>query len=426
MLKKIIFFIAQIVIYFFFISVLTTRLNANVKGGLGSWDLPFEGGAAVVQSYADSHLYLGLPVTKGQNFIYNGPGKLPRPYLHTPPGEGLTIWAMYHFFGYEGNLTLLMPQLLPLITQTLSFILIAVIALIMTRSLVLSVFATLIFTLLPMSLYFGHVNEISMITLPFVLISLIAYFYYLQKPKLMYLILLLGASAFSTFYCWTGFFILPVIGAHQLIYSKFKPNKKQVLFIVNCFLWELLLIFLVFGQIYWADNFTFNTLKEGFDRRILGNTYPKVGVFEFLQIWLGYIKKWFTLPVSLTSLFFSIVIIARRILGRKIPLQIQIIFISFFIGLGPVMSMPYQTIGNEYWSFNLIPFFTLSIIMIFKYLYNKFSKNRLYFYLIATAFIFVLFLSGKEVIYNYYTNGGKYVSEKSHFVEIFNIWSKNR
>ncbi|MGA3291928.1 MAG: hypothetical protein ABSC49_02135 [Candidatus Microgenomates bacterium] len=397
----------------------------------GSWDLPYEGGAAVIESYADSHLYLGLSVTKGQNFIYNGPGKAPRPYLHTPPGAGLTVWAMYHFFGYENQLTLLMPQLLPLIMQTLSFVLITTISFMMTDSLLLSLFATLIFTLLPMSLYLGHIDEISILTLPFVLISLIAYLYYLRKPKLRYLILLLDASAFSAFYCWTGFFILPVIGIHQLIHSKFKPNKKQILFIIDCFLWELILISLLLGQIYWADNFSFNTLKEGFDRRVLGNTYVKVSIFEFLQIYLDGIKKWFTLPISLTALFYLLVNIKNKLSVKKISINAQIIFVSLFIGLGPVLSIPYQTIGpskaigNEYWSFNLIPFFTLSTVMVFKYLYNKFSNKRRYFYAIMVAFLMVAFLFGKDVIYNNYTQGGKYPPEKGHFIEIFSKWGNN-
>jgi 4-amino-4-deoxy-L-arabinose transferase-like glycosyltransferase len=428
MLKKIVFFSAQIVIYFFFISVLSSRVNANVQRIPGSWDLPYEGGAAAVGSFANSHLYLGLPVTKGQNFYYNGANEAPRPYLHTPPGPGLTIWAMYHFFGYEGSLTLLMPQLLPLIAQTISFILIAIIVLIMTNSLLLSVFATLIFTLLPMSIYFGHINEISMIASPFVLISLIAYLYYLRKPKLRYLILLLGASTLSAFYCWTGLFILPVMGVHQLIYSKFKPNKKQILFIIDCFLWELILIFLVFGQIYWADNFSFNTLKEGFDRRVMGNTSTKVGIVGFLQIYLNSINKWFTLPIFLTALFYSLLNIKNKLSGKILSINTQIIFVSLFIGLGPVLSIPYQTINvnhtiaNEYWSFNLIPFFILSTIMVFKYLYDKFLNKRKYVYTIMAAFLFVVFLFGKDTIYNSYTKNGKYLPEKGHFIEIFNTW----
>jgi hypothetical protein len=428
MLKKIIFFSVQTVIYFFFINVLSNRLNINVQREPGSWGLPYEGAAAAVGSFANSHLYLGLPVTKGQNFYYNGTNEAPRPYLHTPPGEGLTVWAMYHFFGFENQLTLLMPQLLPLIMQTLSFVLIGVISFMITDSLLLSVFANLIFSLLPMSLGLGHIAETSIATLPFVLISLIAYLYYLRKSKLRYLVLLLGASALSSFYCWTGLFILPVVGIHQLIYSRFKPNKRQILFIIDCFFWELILIFLVFGQIYWADNFSFNTLKEGFDRRMLGSTSTKVGVFEFSQIYLNSINKWFTLPIFLTALFYSLANIKNKLSGKKLSINTQIIFVSLFIGLGPVLSIPYQTINlnqtiaNEYWSFNLIPFFILSTIMIFKYLYDKFSNNRKYFYAIMMIFIFVVFLFGKGVIYNYYTNGGRYLPEKGHFMEIFNIW----
>jgi hypothetical protein len=40
------------------------------------------------------------------------------------------------------------------------------------------------------------------------------------------------------------------------------------------------------------------------------------------------------------------------------------------------------------------------------------------------AFIFAIFLSGKNIIYSYYTAGGRYLPEKGHFVEIFNIWNK--
>jgi hypothetical protein len=422
--KKIIFFLIQCIIYFFFISVLSSRVNVNVQRGPGSWDLPYEGSAAVIESFANSHLYLGLPVTKGQNFYYNGANEAPRPYLHTPPGLGLTVWAMYHFFGYEGSLTLLMPQLLPLIIQTLSFILIAIIAIITTGSLLFSIFTTLLFTLLPISLYLGRINETAVATLPFVLISLIVYYYYLRKPQLKYQYLLLVASTFSTFYCWTGFFILPVISIHQLIYSKFKPNKSQTLFIIKCFLWELLLVLLVFGQIYWADNFSFNTLKEGFNRRIMGYSYTKMGLFEFLQICLNRIKNLFTLPISLTALFFLLANIRNKLSGKKLSVNTQVILISLFIGLGPVLLTPYQTIDNEFWFFNLIPFFTFSTLMVFKYLYGKFSNYKWYFYTIMVTFVFILLLSGKDLIYNYYTKNGKYLPEKGHFIEIFGNWGR--
>jgi hypothetical protein len=422
MLKKIIFFSTQFIVYFFFINVLSSRLNINVQRGPGSWNLINEGSAAFTKSFAMSHLYLGLSVTKGQNFFYNGQEEAPRPYLHLPPGLGLSVWAMYHFLGYENQLQILMPLLLPLISQTLSFILIAVITVIMTGSLLLSVCVTLIFVLLPISLYFGHIVETAVVTLPFLLISLIAYLYYLRKPQLKYEFLLLVASVFSTFYCWTGLFILPVIGIHQLIYSKFKPNKSQILFIIKCFLWELLLVFLVFGQIYWADNFSFNTLKEGYERRVLGDTYTKVSLFEFIQICSNHIKNLFTLPVSLTALFFTLVNIKNGLSDKKISINAQVIFVSLFIGLGPVLSVPYVTIGHQFWFFGLIPFFTLSTIMVFKYLYNKFSKNIRYFYVIVAIFIFVVFIFGKEVIYRYYTGGGKYLPEKGRFVEIFNVW----
>ncbi len=419
MFKKIIFFSIQLVIYFFFITVLSNRVNTNVQRGPGSWNLINEGSAAVFESFANSHLYFGLSVTKGQNFYYNGTSVAPRPYLHLPPGMGLTIWAMYHFFGYENQLTLLMPQLLPLIAQTASFILIAIITIVITDSLLLSVFATSIFALLPISLYFGHIAETTVATLPFVLLSLIAYLYYLRKPKLRYLILLLGASAFSAFYCWTGLFILPVIGIHQFIYSRFKPNKSQILFIISCFLWELILIFSLFGQIYWADNLSFNTLKEGYGRRLLGDTYAKVNITEFIQICLNYIKNLFTLPISLTALFFSLVNVKNRLSGKKISINVQIIFISLFIGLGPVLSIPYVTIYHEFWFFGLIPFFILSTTMVLKYLYNKFSNNRRYFYAIMMVFIFFVFLFGKGVIYNHYTNDQNYLPEKGHFMTIF-------
>jgi len=234
----------------------------------------------------------------------------------------------------------------------------------------------------------------------------------------------LGASAISAFYCWTGFFILPVIGIHQLIYSKFKPSKSQIAFIIKCFLWELLLVILVFGQIYWADNFSFHTLKEGVDRRIFGNTYVKVGLFEFLQICLNHIKNSFTLPVSLTALFFLLANLWKRLSGKKLSLNTQVIFVFLFIGLGPVLSSPYTSIGHEFWFFGLIPFFILSTMVVFKYLHVKFLKNQRYFYAIMALFIFVIFLFGKEVIYNNYTKGGMHLPEKGHFVEIFNIWGK--
>lgn len=426
MFKKILFFSAQFVIYFFFISVLSSRLNINVQRGPGSWQLTNEGSAAFTKSFAASHLYLGLSVTKGQSFFYNGPGQPPRPYLHQPPGMGLTVWIIEHFFGYQGELEQFWPLFLPLVPQTISFILIAVITVIITGSLFLSVCATLIFTLLPISIYFGHITESMIVTLPFVLISLIAYYYYLQKNQLKYFLLLLISTSLSAFYCWTGVFILPVMAIHMLIYSKFKPNKTQMKFIIGSALWEGLIIFLLFGQIYWADNFSFNALKDGYDRRLLGYTYNKIGVFEFINICLNYIKNLYTLPICLSAFIFSLVNIIKILSYKKISISSQIVFISLFIGLGPVLSIPYVSTEHGFWYFILIPFFLFSTIMVLKYFYKKLSNKKILFYTIAIAFILALFLSGKDLIYNYYTGGYKYPPVPGHFVEIFNIWGRRQ
>lgn len=424
-ISKIIFFIlAQLIIYTFFISVLSSRLKINTERGPGSWELLNEGSAAFTKSFAASHLYLGLSVTKGQSFFYNGPNEAPRPYLHQPPGLGLTVWIIEHFFGYQGELEQFWPLVLPLIPQTISFILIAAITIIMTGSLLLSVCATSIFTLIPISIYFGHITESMIVTLPFVLVSLISYLFYLKKGHLKYLFLLLGATTFSAFYCWTGLYILPVIVIHQLIIFRFKPNKDGLKFIFASVLWEFLLVFLIFGQIYWAGNFSFGALEEGGGRRILGDTYTKVDILEFMQICLTQIKSLYTLPICLSAIFFSLACLLKKLSGKKISINSQIVFISLFIGLGPVLSFPYITIYHGYWYFILIPFFILSAIIVLKYLYRRLSNKKSVFYIIVVAFIFTIFLSGKALIYNYYTAGGKYPPEKGHFVELFNVWNK--
>lgn len=422
--KIIIFILAQLIIYFFFISVLSSRLRINTERGLSSWELPNEGSAAFTKSFAASHLYLGLSVTKGQSFFYNGPNEAPRPYLHQPPGLGLAVWMMDHFFGYQGQLEQYWPLFFPLMFQTISFVFIAIITIVMTSSLFLSICATLIFTLLPISIYFGHVTESMIVTLPFVMISVTFYYYYLNKQKIKYLLLLIGATTVSAFFCWTGIYILPVMVVHMLIISKFKPDKKQFKFLAISTLWEVLIVFTLFGQIYWADNFSFNALKDGYDRRILGYTNTKVNIFEFIKICLHHIKEMYTWPVCITAIIFSLANILKKISYKKVSLECQIIFVSLFIGLGPIISLPYISTGHQFWFFCLIPFFLFSSIAVLKYLYKRFTGRLIPFYIIASIYIFGVFLSGKNLIYGYYTNYGMYFPEKGHFVEVFNVWNK--
>lgn len=422
--RIIIFIIAQILIYIFFISVLSSRLKINTDRGPGSWEMPNEGSAAFAKSFAASHLYLGLSATKGQSFFYNGPGQAPRPYLHQPPGIGLTIWMMDHFLGYGGSLEQFWPLFFPLIFQTISFVLIAVFTIIISGSLILSILAVTIFTLLPISAYFGHITESMIITFPFLLTSLFSYYYYIRENRLRYLLLFLGSATISAFYCWTGIYIIPAILAHQLIYRKFKLDKKQWRFVLISALWEILLIVLLFGQIYWADNFTFNALKDGYDRRILGYTNTKVTILEFIKICLNNIKEMYTWPVCITSVIFLITNIINKIKGKKISLINQIILTSILIGLGPVVSLPYISTGHQFWFFSLMPFFLFSSIAVLIFLYNKLQKKKCLFLLISFLYIFTVFLFGKNIIYNYYTANGASPPEKGHFVEVFNVWSR--
>lgn len=422
--KIIIFILAQLTIYTFFISVLSSRLKINTDRGLGSWQLVNEGSAAFAKSFAASHLYLGLSVTKGQSFFYNGPGQPPRPYLHQPPGIGLTIWMMDHFLGYQGSLEQFWPLFFPLIFQTISFVLIAVFTLLVSGSFFLSICSTLIFSLLPISAYFGHVTESMIITFPFLLVSLVSYYYYIREKKLRHFLFFLISTTISAFYCWTGIYIIPAVLIHQLIYRKFRLDKEQWKFIIISTLWEILLVILLFGQIYWADNFTFNALKDGYNRRILGYTNTQVSVFGFIEICLHHIIKMYTWPVCITSVIFLVVNTIRKIRNKKISLVNQIIIISVLVGLGPVVSLPYISTGHQFWFFSLMPFFLFSSIAILKYLYDKFQKKKGLFFIISFLYIFTIFLFGKNIIYNYYTANGEFPLEKGHFVEVFNVWSK--
>ena len=422
--KIILFVIAQTLIYIFLISVLTSRLKVNTDRGPGSWQMPNEGSAAFAKSFAASHLYLGLSVTKGQSFFYNGPGELPRPYLHQPPGIGLTIWMMDHFLGYQGSLEQFWPLFFPLIFQTISFVLIAIFTFFVSGSFILSICATTIFTLLPISAYFGHVTESMIITFPFLLTSLVSYYYYVRENKLKHFIFFLISTTISAFYCWTGIFIIPAVLVHQMFYRKFKLDNKQWKFVIVSALWEIILVVLLFGQIYWADNFTFNALKDGYDRRILGYTNTKVSILGFIGVCSHHIKEMYTWPVCITSVVFLITNLIAKVRGKKISLVNQIIIISVFIGLGPVISLPYISTGHQFWFFSLMPFFLFSSMAVLKYLYDMFQKKKGLFLVIAFLYISTIFLFGKNVIYKYYTADGAFPPEKWHFIEVFNVWNK--
>lgn len=237
MTKKILVLFILSLIYLFYISVLSSRVTLNTQRGYGSWDLVHEGLISPYKSFADSHLYLGLGVTKGQDFFYNGPNEKPRPYLHYPSGIGLTIYAMYHFLGYEGNTHLFIPQLLPLTTSSVSFFLVFLLSYLWTRSLSLSLIGVILFVLTPMSLYYGHIIEHQPISLPFILLSLLFYFYYLKEEKPQWMIATFLASLGASFYCWTGFFILPTLVVHQIILGRTKRLKLKRRFV----LWAMII-----------------------------------------------------------------------------------------------------------------------------------------------------------------------------------------
>jgi len=377
-----------------------------------------EGLISPYKSFADSHLYLGLKVTKGQDFFYEGQDKSPRPYLHYPPGIGLTIWGMYHFLGYEGDLHLFVPQILPIVTHSLSFLLIFVLSLLLTHSLILAFLSLIIFTITPMSLYYGHVIEHMPISLPFILMALISYYSFLTKKQWKYIIATLISSALASFYCWTGFFILPALIIHQLIISRFHPIEKTKSFILLAIIQELAMSAFLLGQIYWADNFTFQAFSEGFSRRILGSTFENFTLLNLISVNWQFTRALFTHPLIFSGLIFLVDCLRKLIFQKKLPLSYQIAVISLFIGAAYVVVFPYNSV-HEFAQFYLIPFFVLSPVLLLQEISSRYLKRkRVLFLAICLCLILLVFIDGKDTIYNHYTMNGEYPIE-TPLLEIF-------
>lgn len=394
-------------IFSLFLSIATSRLEVNTKRGPGSWELPHEGSFSAFKSFADSHLYLGLQTTKGQDFYYNGPGQPPRPYDHYPGGVGVVVWLMFHLFGFEGDTHLFVPQLLPIFMHSISLFLVFLTAWFWTKSKVLSLASAIIFILLPISIYYAHVLERVQETLPFILLALLFYHFYLKKKKAIFVLGIFLSATLGSFFCWGGFFILPVIVGHQLITSGFRPNKKTKKFILLAILIEFLLTVLTLGQIYWADNFSFNSFYEAYSRRVLGcsevECWQKINIFDFLSINNHFLQTMFGPLIYFTGIIFIIKSSFSLIKRVKLSQASQLALLFFLIGAAYLIFFPYNTIYHEFSQFYLIPFFTFTPVLLLERRLKALIKKHVFFvFLIIAGTLLVMFFMERGMIYKRY------------------------
>ena len=368
---------------------------------------------------ARSHLLLGLQKTYGQDFFYEGLGKEPIPYLHHPPGVGISLAIILKFLNF-GDLDkpFWQERILPTFYHLGSYFLFFFLSLSFFKSLKAAFISLLIFVLVPMSLYYGRMVSHEPPTLFFLLLTTFLYLKYVEKKKNLFKYGFFLSLFFSCFYGWPGFYFIPVVLFLNFIDFRKKRFKTDHFFWQLIF-FEVLLLLIFFGQIFVANKFSFQPTIDLIKQK---NALPYEGGIPYFKLpWLFLLLRrfisFFTPIVAipggiyllyLTGRFFKEKTADKMFLWQKTSL------IFTFISL--IHVFVWRCGSNlPYWQIYFLPALVFTATYIFlsgEKLIRKIFPPKIFLSpLVLMYYLFIFYNLIKEsqpIVWELYTKGGTF------------------
>lgn len=203
----------------FFIIIITGSIIFKNVGQKFNWSHDYP--SAHHSTNAISHIKYGLSITKGALVRNNNP-TLPENLLisnHHPPSLPLIIAASYKIFGISESVS----------RGTMAFIsLVNVILIYIAASLFIDrktgIISSLIYSFLPLQLWYATKINHEPLVVMFVLATFIAYYYWNNKPSVLRLFFLVVMYSLGTTTGWAAYYTGGIIPAFHLS-SKLLVNK---------------------------------------------------------------------------------------------------------------------------------------------------------------------------------------------------------
>lgn len=271
----------------------------------------------------------------------------------------------------------------------------------------ITIAASLIAAVLPITIYFGKMPVQEVLVLPLVILSVYFYFNFFNKTtraNFIYLAISLLASHLTN---WPGYYATPLFFAHYLIFSKAK-NKLAIasifpFFSVLMFGLHMLHLYLLTGNPLFGM-IDVVLLRLNLKEKIIGYS-----TLNFLELQSRFLAIYFTRPVILFSIVTTIWMVIK-IINKKITQEVQLFFILAIFGATHNLVFRNMAYIHDYMIIYLLPFLAISsafgLFLILGRL--KLAKRSLVLSLIVLGFAGLVLLERSKFVKTLLTSEGFY------------------
>ena len=274
-------------------------------------------------------------------------------FTHYPPLLPILIYTSFSIFGVSE----LSARLIPLIFSLMTILLIYQICLRFFNPRV-AILSAALSSVLPIVVYFGKIPTHDLITIPFVLLSIIFYFNFVNSPSRANIFLLTMSLLLSHLSNWAGYYTTPLFFIHYLLFTK----RPQKLFIASIFpIFSLCMFTIHLGHVKWlTGSFLGGGLTDIFlDRLNITDKPIDYSLFNFLKLQARYLTIYFTRPVLLLSAAAAIWTLLQIKKGH-LSKQVQLIVMLALFGVSHSLIFRNISFIHDYIIIYLWPFLVIT------------------------------------------------------------------
>lgn len=326
---------------------------------------------------------MNLEYTTPENFQFS---------THYPPVLPIALALSFKFFGIHEWTARIIPLLFSLGTITAIYFL--GVKFFNKKTAVL---ASIFSTLMPLVVYFGKMPVQEVLTLAPVLLSVIFYFEFFQKPRRKNLLKVIASLVFSHLINWPGYYVTPLFFLHFLLFSK---TKNKLLFAsifpmvsLSMFVLHALHLLILTKDPLGGGMIKILLFRLNLSEKSLG--YSNLG---YLNNQFHLILTYFTKPIVFLAAV-TVVWMLKNYSKWKTSSQIQLLIILGIFGI--VHNLVFRNMGfiHDYMIIYMWPFFALSAAWGFFLLLDKLNlKSKSKAIILATIVcILIIFPSRKFV-----------------------------
>ena len=274
-------------------------------------------------------------------------------FTHYPPLLPIFISLSFKIFGISESAARVIPLIF-----TLGTILLMYIISLKFFNRRIAILSSLLTTIFPITIYFGKMPVQEVIVIAPILLSVLRYFIFFEKPSRKNLLILFLSLTFSHLINWPGYYVTPLFFIHFLIFSKtshkFTQATSFILFSVLMFFFHLSHTFLLTGELFGGGILDVALYRLNLKESLVDFT---------LQNFLTLQARWLAVYFTTSALFFSLVTVIwifLKIKSKAISKKIQLLILLGVFGFTHNAVFRNMAFIHDYMIIYLLPFVAIS------------------------------------------------------------------